>query len=67
LQENQPLPSEAIPQPKSAKFFGTVLDYLSSYEADNFFDHVISRHKELGPIYREQVLRGKLKAARITK
>jgi len=34
------------------------LDYVFGFEIDNWFDHVIARHKELGPIFREQIVRG---------
>ena len=37
-----------------------MLDYIFGFDMDNWFDHVGARHKELGPIFREQVVRGNL-------
>jgi len=48
-----------MPKPKSTRFFGTVLDYTSkNYSVENHFEHLIARHKELGPIFKEQVIKG---------
>nr|XP_026693179.1 cytochrome P450 10-like isoform X2 [Ciona intestinalis] len=53
-------PFEAVPEPNSYPVIGTALEYtpLNNFNPSYVGEHWIERHKELGPIYKENILPG---------
>lgn len=43
------------PEPRGLPFFGTLLSLISAGGAQKLHEYVDKRHRELGPVYREQI------------
>ncbi|CAK8680195.1 unnamed protein product [Clavelina lepadiformis] len=57
IQDLEPKPFSAIPEPRKLPLLGTAFDYRK-FEPKQFHKRVLKRHQELGPIYKETVLPG---------